>query len=342
LTRTTPASIVLPMPKISWMLLFLLFAWAITPIAKGEVYEETSKKHSWFSWNRPAKKNPFDQLKHAERLVKQGEYKKAAKALRALAITWPGSAEAPVAQWSLARVLDKTGKYEDAFEAYQKLFDHYPGLFPNYDEILNRQFEIAKTLMATRKGKFFIFPGFDAPERAIPFFEKVTRNGPRSTHAAEAQYLIGVAHEKNFDYDLAVVAYIATLHRYPESPFAELAAFGRARALHSIHKDYPNDQQALEDAWAGVMVFLRAYPQSDMAAEATAMRDTLLQRMMQNAFNLAEYYEKIAKKPKAAQLSYEQFLQHYPRSELAPVAKQRLDELSRMNETTKENANETP
>ncbi|HMO05235.1 MAG TPA: outer membrane protein assembly factor BamD [Kiritimatiellia bacterium] len=314
-----------PVPRL--LLMMVLLALADTAMARSEPYEETGKKHSWFSFNRPAKDNPKDQLAHARELARQDELRKAGRAFRALVMTWPSSREAAAAQWAYAKILEKRDKPRQAFDAYQLLMENYPGQFPDYDAVLQRQFEIARQVMTTRKAKFLFMPGFEAPERAIPLFEKVIQNGPRSVHAPEAQFLIGQAYEQSFQYELAVVAYIATLHRYPLSPFAEPAAFGRARALHAITKDYPNDAQALDEAWAGVMVFLRAYPDSDFAAEARIMRDELLDRKADKLYSIADYYDRIARRPQAARESYEQFARLFPKSERTPEVKRRLQEI---------------
>jgi len=302
---------------------------------RGEAYEETGKKHSWFSFNKPAKKNPADQLVHANELLNENKLRKAGKAFRALVMTWPSSQEAPAAQWAYAKVQEKRMKTTAAFDAYQVLMEDYPGQFPDYDGVLNRQFDIAKEVMVKKKAKFFLLPGFEAPERAIPLFEKIIQNGPRSAHAAEAQYLIGEAYEKSYQYELAVVAYIATLHRYPLSPYAEPAAFGRARALFSITKDYPNDAQALDEAWAGVMVFLRAYPNSEFAAEAKTMRTQLLDRKADQLYTIADFYDRIAKRPQAAKESYESFVKQFPNSDMAKTAQNRIEMLAASEDPTK-------
>ncbi len=317
-----------------WLAAVLTFAVAGRTIA-AEPYEETGKKHSWFSFNKPAKSNPVDQLEHAKVILADGRLKKAGKAFKALVVTWPSSPEAPEAQWAYAKIQEQRNNIHDAFDAYQVLMEDYPGQFPDYDAVLSRQFDIAKEIMVTRKAKFLFLPGFDAPERAIPLFEKVIQNGPRSVYAPEAQYLIGEAYEKSYQYELAVVAYIATLHRYPLSPFAEPAAFGRARALYAITKDYPNDDQARDEAWAGVMVFLRAYPDSSYAAEARSMRDDLLDRKAAALYNVAEFYDRIARKPQAARESYEQFVRLFPNSNLAAEAKERVGALASVKDTTK-------
>ena len=303
----------------------LLFVAAEAPAAKP--YVETEKKHSWFSWNRPKKDNPTDQLALADALFAEGAIKKAGKAYKALAVTWPGSPEAVTAQLRYARTLDARGKTEKAFDAYQSLMEANTGGFP-YDEVLVRQFEIAKQTMDKRRGRFLLMGGFKAPERAIPQFEKVVKNGPRSPHAAEAQYLIAQAHELAGEYELAVVAYMTAQHRYPNSPFVEKAAFGRARTLYRLSEESPNDEDALEQSWAGVVYFINSYPKSEDAEVAKAYRDTLLSRRARMAYDKALFYDKLAKKPAAALQAYRSFVRMFPRSEWTPLAQVRIDQLA--------------
>ncbi|HMO49754.1 MAG TPA: outer membrane protein assembly factor BamD [Kiritimatiellia bacterium] len=312
-----------------------LFLFGYGAPVRAQIYEEAGKKHSWFSFSRPAKDNPTDQMIHAEALLKERQLRRAERAFRSLVLTWPSSPEAPMAQWALARILDQRGKYEDAFDAYQKLMEKYPARFPDHDRVLTRQFEIATQIMNKRRGGFF-FGGFEAPERAIPFFEKIVRNAPRSPIAPEAQFLIGEAHEKNYEYELAVVAYSAVLHRYPLSDFAEPAAFARARSLNTLSENYPNDRQAIEEAWAGIMVFLRSFPQSEFSDEAVTIRDRLLKRKAQATYEIARYYDRIAKRPQAAKVSYQQFLEQFPQSPWSDSARERVAALATTSSPDKE------
>lgn len=303
---------------------FFLAAAILAPSATAdEPFVEEAKKHSWFSFSKPDRDNPSDQMDYALTLMKDGKLKKAGKAFRSLVITWPSARETPLAQWSYARILDERGKYEDAFDAYQDLLDKHGGRFPEYDNVLERQFEIAKTVMGKRRGVLF-FGGFKAPERAIPMFESIIRNGPRSPFAAEAQYLIGEAYESNFDHELAVVAFSATLHRYPLSPFAEKASFARAKSLDTYAQAYPNNVQLLEEAWAAVMAFLRAYPESDMRDDATLLRDELLKKRAKRAYDIAYYYDRITKRPNVALESYREFVQLYTDTEWTATAQERI------------------
>lgn len=295
--------------------------------AKSAPYEMTAKKHSWFSFNRPAKKNPIDQLALARQLQADGQLRKAGKAYRALTTTWPGSPEAALAQWGLAQTLDARGKLEDAFNEYNTLATKYTGSYP-YDSIVQRQFEIARATMDKRRGALLIFGGFKAPERAIPLFEKVIQNAPRAPFAAESQYLIGYAYELSKQLELAVVAYMNAQNRYPGTEWSEQAAFGRARGLIRLSEESPNDEEALDQAWAAIIVYLNAYPNSQESELARAYRDSLLRRRAKASYDKALFYDKLAKRPAAAVKSYENFVRQYPNSEWSALARARIKELS--------------
>jgi outer membrane protein assembly factor BamD (BamD/ComL family) len=308
--------------------------WALLAVAflcgqaiQAEAYVEAEKEHGWFSFSRPAKDTPAAQFAYARELLTSGKINKAKRAFNSLTITWPGSAEAPLAQYAYARILDERGKKLDAFAAYETLMTSFAGRFPNYDQVLQRQFEIAQWEMTRKRNRIF-FGGFNAPERAIPLFESVIKHGPRSPLAAEAQYLIGEAYEGNFEYQLAVVAYSTTLHRYPFSPFAEKASFARARALNAFSRAYPVNPQASEEAFAAVMAFMRGFPGSGMMDEARALRDDLLARRAGAAFEIADYYDRIADRPEAALASYRDFVQLFPQAPQAGKARQRINELA--------------
>jgi outer membrane protein assembly factor BamD (BamD/ComL family) len=99
-------------------------------------------------------------------------------------------------------------------------------------------------------------------------------------------------------------------------------------------EESPNDAEALEQAWAAVVMYLNTYPQGENREVATAYRDTLLRRRAEEAYQKAVFYDKVARKPVAALESYEEFTRNFPNSEWTSLAQARMDALSR----TEENA----
>ena len=309
----------------------LLFAGA----AQAEPYVETAKTHSWLSFSRPHEKSPAAQLAYADAQREAGHLRRAGRHYRALAVTWPGSPEAPVAQLRYARVLETRGKAEDAFDEYQVLMDKYPGQFP-YDEVLDRQFEIAVAFGQERRLAWFGLPGIAAPEHAIPMLEKIVQNGPQWKRAPEAQLMIGRAYEDSKQEDLAVVAYQLCEERFPASELARLAAAGRARCWARLAKDSPNDEATLEEAYAAATSFLRRYPAAEEEPEMKELQRQLLGRRAETAYRRAVFYDRVAHKPDAARASYESFLRLYPSSEHVAATQERLRELGPKKEPSNE------
>lgn len=291
-------------------------------------YEESAKQHSWISFNRPARKTAADQLAYADTLRAEGSLRKAGKAYKALVVTWPGSPQAAAAQYGHAQMLDARGKTLEAFEEYEFLMTRFAGGYP-YDDVLQRQFDIAKETLTRPRGAFLFFSGFQAPERAVPLLEKVVKNGPRAAFAPEAQYLIGKAYELSEQHELAVVAYMTAQHRYPLSPFAEKASFGRAHCLYLLSEENANDTEALDQAWAATVFFINSFPRSEDVDVAKAYRETLLRRRAKASYDQAVFYDRLAHRPAAALQSYRSFVRQFPNSEWTSVASLRIEELSR-------------
>lgn len=295
-------------------------------VEKNGVYEETEVRHGWFSLTKPSESTPEAQFERAERFRESGSWAAAARAYHALVVTWPRSSKAGIAQQRYAEALAARGEYEDAFEQYDVLIDKYTGNF-DYISIIEEQFKIARQVMNKRRGKWLMFGGWKAPERAIPQFESILRHAPRWEGAAEAQYLIANCYEQQGELEMAVVAYMSAFNRYPNSAFAEKASYGRAHCLYELSQSSPNDEESLEQAYAAMAVFINAYTQSEQIGVARECQKTLFRQRANICFKRAEFYDRIAKKPKAAVMSYENFVRRFPESDWTATARTRIRQL---------------
>ncbi len=320
--------------------LFLLAEPPSVSARPDEPYEETAKEHSWLSFSRPHETTPAAQLAYASRLRDEGRLRSAGRHFRALAVTWPGSPEAPVAQLAYAKTLDDRGNTAEAFDEYQELMENYPGQFA-YEEVMHRQFAIATAEGERRRLAWFGLPGFAAPERAIPFLEKILQNGPQWEKAAQAQLLIGQAYEESSQEDLAVAAYLLCEERYPGTDQAREAALGRARCWYALSKDSPNDEATLEEAYAATTSLLRAHPDLPEAEELRTRQALLIRRREDKAFERARFYERVARRPAAALHSYESFVRLFPSSARVAEANERIRVLSAQTQTESTDAPST-
>jgi outer membrane protein assembly factor BamD len=297
--------------------------------------EEAELDERFVLFSRPKKDTPAAQLAWADELWQAGKRKAALKAYHALVKRWPTADEAPAALYRKGILLQERGKRRDAFETFQELIDRHTGHFP-YDDVLQRQFDLAVEFMDQRVGAVLFLPGFESPERALEMLEKIVENGRRGRRAAEAQFLIGHIHETVHDYDLAVVAYLNTSLLYPSSDFAEKAAFARARCLVALSDKSPYDQKLTQEAWYALTVFNTTYPHSEFAQDAQDLGQKVYDRRAQAAFDIAEYYEKNTERTGAAVAQYQAFLDSFPNSQLADKARRRLERLTAERENQRE------
>ena len=293
---------------------------------RAKPYVETTPKRGFHLFLRPKKKDAASQWAYVQSLDAANRTRKAAKQALALRIFYANSPEAPQAQLLHARLLERRHHPREAFDAYEFLVEHYPGHF-EFNEVIARQMQIAKFMMERKKGKFLFLPGFAAPEEAIPLFEKIVATAPEGAYAAEAYYLIGVANERIYEYEKAIDAYFTTLNRFPQSEFAEKAAFAQAQCHIKISKDSPHDKRALDTAHAACVLYLQRYPDSARQAEIQAELRRLRKLQIENAYALARYYDRILRKPAAALIEYESFIALYPDAEQVPAVRERLAQL---------------
>lgn len=280
-------------------------------------------------YRKPNYASATEQMKFARMLDAAGRLRKAANAYQALVYAWPDSTFAPQAQLALAEVMEKRGRYERAFQEYQYLVDYYPGQF-NYTDILDRQFKLASLLMTERKARFLFFPGFEAPERALPLFEQIVQNAPSWERSDKAQLNVGIIHEMNEEEEDAIAAYEIFQNRFPLSPEAPEAAFREAKCLHEVFQQRPHDENACNAARAALVQFIRSYPENHQVAQARRYLDELNVHQANLAFQRATYYDTIARRPASAIIAYEEFLRNYPSSANAEKAKDRLEALRKV------------
>jgi tetratricopeptide (TPR) repeat protein len=103
------------------LVLFFLFSqtsfgyWIWTPESK-----------KWTNPKYAPKESPQEQLKFALGYFEIKDYETAYNELKKLVKYYPDALEAPEAQFYMGRCLEETGKFYEAFQAYQKVIDKYP------------------------------------------------------------------------------------------------------------------------------------------------------------------------------------------------------------------------
>ncbi len=272
---------------------------------------------------------PSHQWEYALHTRDDGREKKAERRLLYLVRRWPNSQEAPWAARTRADILHAQGKPKDAFKAYQQLIDNYSSRMRDYDGVLENQFEIAVEIMNKRRMRW-LFGGYRAPEYAVEYFESIIRNGPQWKRAPEAQFLVGQCNQKAEEYELAITAYGVLGYRYPDSGYAEEAAWQQIVCLDTLRKEFPNSPEILDRTLTATTVFLTTFATSPRKSEIIQLRNDLYEVKAGKTFDEAAFYAKVPKEPKAAILYYGKMIEEFPKSKLVPVAEARIAELKEL------------
>ncbi len=282
-------------------------------------------------WQQPRAK---DQLEVAQAAFDKNAYGLALKAARRVVRVWPLSDYAPRAQYLVARCYEATGKEEKAFNAYQTLLEKQPKI-ANFDEILQRQFEIANQFLA---GKWFRLWGYipigASMGRTAKLYGDIVKTGPYSSVAPQAQLNIGTAREKQKslgfkspDYPGAIKAYDVAADRYHDQPKVAAEAIFRSGLAYQKEAQTPDrDNSAATQAIARFTDFMALYPDDPRVPEAQKIITSLKGDQARGNFDIARFYEK-RKKWDGARIYYNEVLLLDPNSNYATEARQRIDQL---------------
>jgi outer membrane protein assembly factor BamD len=284
-------------------------------------------------WRRDRAK---DQLIVAQGAFDQKDYSTALKAARRVVKTWPLSEYSAQAQYLVGRCYEQKESDEHAFKEYQKLLEKYPKAV-NYDDVLNRQYEIANRFLSGQWFKVFdVVPFFPSMEKTAGMYETIVKNGPYSEIAPHAQLKVGEAREKQRDFPNAVKAYELAADRYNDrSKIAADALYREAYAYYKQAATAEYDQNTAAQAIAIFNDFMELYPNDPRVPEAVKMIAALKIEQARGNFETAKFYEKKAKW-RASQIYYNEvvyLLQDDPNSPYAVQARERLDEITKKLQT---------
>ncbi len=298
----------------------------VTGCSTSKPYQET-RSGNYFYLNpfsyKPA--TPEEHWNYAGSLKERGRTASARKQYEIFVKRWPENVHAAAAKQTAAELYFEKGKNKKAFTAYEELIQQYYTGIKDYDAILDKQFIIAEKEM-NRKRMRWLFGGYRAPERAVPYFESIIKNAPQWKRAPEMQYMIGQAYQKNNDQELAVVAYAATEYRYPDSPFAEKAATSKIDSFKELVDSTPYSVDIREQAQLSAGLFPELYTNSQHIAEVQAFGTELHGLDAKHNYEVGRFYERVPRPPKtdSASIYYNKVLKKFGDTGCAAKSDERL------------------
>jgi outer membrane protein assembly factor BamD (BamD/ComL family) len=279
------------------------------------------KKSFWYS---ASEATPEKQLEYARKREADGHIKSARKAYEALIRKWPTSPFAAEAQLNLAHLLEKDGKRDKAFDEYQYLLTYYAGHCP-FNEVLDRQFRIANSLLHNNRSMFgWILSGMD-PIRER--FEQIIRNAPRSAIAPEVMLIIGSIRVSEKQLEEAVAVYDGILNRFPSTPQAISAAYLAAQCRHTLAVQHRYNEPRCRDAISFFKAVLARSSNHPQHEQMTAWLKELSDLLLEQNYQQAVFYDTRQRNTEAAKAAYRRFLTEFADSKYGPEIRNRLVEL---------------
>jgi len=288
---------------------------------EGWYYELPGQVSNW------QRSRARDQMEVAVQFFKERDYSNASRAAYRVVQVWPMSDYAADAEYLMGRCLEAQHKDEAAFKAYQAVIEKYPNS-PRYEEVIWRQYTIANRFLGGEWTKLWdVVPFFPSMDTAAHMFDNIVTNGPYSDVAPHAQLRIGVAREKQRDYESAVAAYGTAADRYHDQPvIAADAVFRKAESYRKQAATAEYDQGTAEQAIETFTDFITLFPDDKRVPQAQKSIVALKAEQVHGAFEVAQFYEKSHKWDGAA-IYYNQVLQLDPNSPYAETARRRIEVL---------------
>jgi outer membrane protein assembly factor BamD len=310
----------------------LLYLSCVAPLHADLVYtrqegwkKEGSGLFGLLSISKKTADTADDQLKVADEFVQKNKLPEARNALRALLSDFPFSQQTAEARLKLGGLLEKQGKFEDAFEMYDQLLVKNPES-KQFTNALEAMFGIGKRYMNGEKRRLFGIKTFSSNRRAEEMFDTILKRAPYARLAPQVMLFRGMVLERQSKDAEALAAYQQIIERFPSDSVADDAQYqmGYIRLRNVKTGSYDSvdrvrAQESFED-------YLNRAPQNGKVQQARENLQVLESTRRKASLDAAKFYEKTGK-TKSAVIYYKEILKTHPGTEEAKFAKKRLETL---------------
>lgn len=265
------------------------------------------------------------QIQHAEELVKKNKLSEACDALRGVLSAFPMAQQTAEARLRLGEILERRGRYEDAFETYDQLLVKNPES-KQFTAALDAMFAIGKRYMNGERRRLFGVKTFSSNRRAEEMFDTILKRAPYARSAPQVLLFRGMVLERQGKDVEALASYQQVIERFPSDPVADDAQYqmGYIRLRNVKTGSYDSvdrvrAQESFED-------YLNRAPQNGKVTQARENLQLLEANRRKASLDAAKFYEKTGK-TKSAAIYYTDIIKNHPGTEEANVSKKRLEVL---------------
>ncbi len=266
-----------------------------------------------------------EQMRKAETLESEGKTDAALDAYRALLKRYGGSVLAPKAQLKVGMLLERTRRFDKAYQAYETYLTKYPRA-DDFDVVVESMFKIGQLFLEGEKRRVLGVPISASMERAQEMFTGIVKRAPFSKWAPLAQFNIGQSLEKQDKFPEAIAAYQQVVARYPNDAIADDALYQIGYVRLREHQGGSYDPASAQKARESFEDFINRYPDSEKVAQARENLKNVEGKQTQGSLQIAKFYDK-TKQYKAAVIYYNDVIRQQPGSPESEIAKARIEAL---------------
>lgn len=232
---------------------------------------------------------------------------------------------AATAQYEYATLVRRSGKLQDAYDAFQKFLDDYRQS-PRFNDAIQQQFEIAEEAKAGKKQpSLLLIPMKLDKSELVKLYQGVIRNSPYGRYAPYAQFAIGEVYQDDGDKMAANSAYQLVVDNYPNTKLAAEAQF-RIGAISSAAARKTQDASNLNTTLDALETYKAVNPTGERVGEAESLITEGRAAQSANSLAIAKFYERSGK-VKAAAIYYNEAMKTGT-GEAAAEAQRRLAALA--------------
>jgi outer membrane protein assembly factor BamD len=312
--------------KMRFLIFICLFS-AIFIRSSDAFWMWTPETNKWENPKYAVKETPKDQLDFALGFYEAKKYKEAVRELNKLLNHYPRAKEAPDAQYYIAKSYEDQNQLYQAFKQYQTVIDKYP-FSERSGEIVKLQFDLGvRMLEGKAKNESWMSELQGADYNIVDIFRAVIKNAPYGPYAAASQYKIGLYLLENNLYQEARDEFEKLVNDYPDSEWAKAAKYQIALSDAKRSTEPQYDQKITQSAVKEFEHFAETNPEAELSDDAKKQIATLREKEAENAFIVAQFYEK-QKNYSAAKIYYQSVVDDYETSSFASKALEKIREMN--------------
>ena len=265
-------------------------------------------------------------IEKAYALREKKKYGDAIETYKQILKKYPTCSYAPEAYYQTGDIHVSRKDYKKAFEAYNFAIVRHPD-FPKFNEVLEKQFNIAERTMNSKSGQYFFLIKFHNYDAAIQYFETIVGNAPYSEYAPKSLMRVAIMHRTQGDQPKAIDALDRLINFYSNNEIAPEAYLALADTFSSMVAGPDYDQGATREAISYYHDFLILFPNSDLITEGEEKLADMQDVHAQSKFIIGEYYFKRRSNYRAAEVFFNDAITVSPNSPTAQLARNYLNKI---------------